>query len=169
MNHKPSEAKISLNKNPNTSSINNLSLRMTTKTAKTKGDDFVFVVNPYIFNKKHVHCFIFDNLNSINTGNPLCLACAWDINFNRKIKLNERISLKDLEVLITNPIKSVKFTIDVFYYLKFMCFLQPLCLENDFNGRLDDNSNNMSAISGRKTMLGIKDFSELLEKKKEVR
>lgn len=172
--------------NLNTSQIQDIS-RLSTNKNNSFNNIFVDEQKlksqtPYLkYKLSHIHCFIYDsiienprNLNSkdiyeVKIKDNFCICCAWELFIDKKIKNNEKICLKDLENLIlNNKNKSGKNqSIDLFYYLKYICFLQPLCI--DFNPRKSelDNSNNISSISIAKNNLGIKEFSDLLSMKKD--
>ena len=136
-----------------------------------KPEKLLSKIMPYVSSGQHTHTFIYDSIIKENTGDNLCLACAWDLYILCKIK-DERICLKELEtildanknatVIISNK-KTKLHTVDFYYYIKFICFLQPLC----FSLRNTIDSHNASQLSVSKSNLGVKDYSELLEKKKE--
>lgn len=172
--------------NLNTSQIHDISRLSTNKNNSYNNiiidEQKLRTPTPYLkYKLSHIHCFVYDSIiedvrkNSskeiyeVNIKDNFCICCAWDLFIDKKIKTNEKICLKELESLIlSSKSKSVKSTIiDLFYYLKYICFLQPLCI--DFNPRKSelDNSNNISTISVAKNNLGIKEFSDLLSMKKD--
>lgn len=125
---------------------------------------------PYIYNKRHTHTFLFDSYKKINFGDKFCISCAWELFIIRKIKPNEKICFRILEEIITSTANSKKYNIDFFYYLKHLCFVQPLSLESSnskYDGDVTNNNTNISTFSVSKTALGVKDFSDLLVKKKD--
>lgn len=123
------------------------------------------MIMPYVTNNKnHVHCFIYDHYKKINKEDALCLGCVFENYFIKKVKY-ERTKLKDLEEYILNlNSKSSKTNIDFFYYLKFICFLQPINIETSITKscEVDNSQNNISTFSVTKNMLGVKEFSDLL-------
>ena len=111
--------------------------------------------------KGHSFSFIYDRLiEKIN--DPVCMKCAWTMILKR-IKKDEKISLSELDRQLKD--KS-SISINLFYFIKYACFLQPIQLE-DHLVTDTHNMTNLSYLSHKKQNLKVKEFSDLLENKKD--
>lgn len=131
--------------------------------------------------KGHSISFLYDKYINISKNN-ICIKCGWeDIIFKLIKKKEERVCLFDLHHEISEKYKNINF--DFFYYLKYVCFVQPLMnmpiigetgnnisdaniLNNNTHYLRDTDTNSLSYIRGAKDSLKVKEFSELLLNKR---
>lgn len=115
--------------------------------------------------KGHNFTFYYDRLKNPSLE-CICIRCAWSI-ITKKLNKDEKISLSELERQITSvSVKnnSSNINIDLFYYLHYICYLQPIHVENT---HISINNRTTDFLELTRNSMGLRDFSDLLKERKD--